>query len=153
MIWWFSFPEIYPVSELFSDFSGFFRIFLKFSDLTISLVIMDSLLLKFTIMTLFSKSCSGFRILPVLLDFLQIFKSSDFNSFHLAFRWFTSQIWYVDFPEKFQIFPDFLQIFRFNNFDHIFSKYLWYKFEIWYDNFLFLLNSFSVFSKYDIFSF
>ena len=55
-------------------FSGFFRIFLRFSDLNISLVIMDSLLLKFTMMTLFSKRCSGFRILPVIPDFLQIFR-------------------------------------------------------------------------------
>ena len=54
----------------FRIFYGFFRNFLKFSDLTISLVIMDILLLKFTMMTLFSKSCSGFRILPVLPDFL-----------------------------------------------------------------------------------
>ena len=55
-------------------FSGFFRIFLKFSDLTISLVIMDSLLLKFTMMTLFSKFFRIFfksSVLTILIIFFQ----------------------------------------------------------------------------------
>ena len=132
MIWWFSVPEIYPI---FGFFSGFFRIFLRFYDLTIFLVIMDSLLLKFTVIIWFS----GF--LPFFWIF---FRPSDFYNFHLSF--FTSQILYDYFPEFFWNFfksSIFYPIFK--NIYDISLKYVMISFFSWNH----FLDNFSVFSKYD----
>ena len=55
MIWWFSFPDIYPVSGFFP---GFFRIFIKCSDIFIEWMVYCTS----HIWLFFSGKLSGFRI-------------------------------------------------------------------------------------------
>ena len=70
MIWWFCFPEIYPVSGFFPKFS---RVSSNFNGLN------DSLLIAYDLMIFFPGNVSGFRIFP---GFFRIFfKSSDFSIF------------------------------------------------------------------------
>ena len=119
IIWLFPYPEFHPVSGFFPDFSGFFSNLQVSMVLTLFLLLMDGLLLKYDTIVILFRTLSTFRI------FSRIFlKSSAFNGCnHISsHNWcFTSQIWCVNlliqnlihFLDFFRIFLDIPQIFRF----------------------------------------
>ena len=104
MIWWFSFPDIYPVSGFFPDFSGF--------SLNVQIFLwIHGLILTNDMTILFSGNLSSFH------KIFRIFSGFSSNNYISSQnRWFTSQIWYDNFPLwKFirlpDFFPDFFRIF------------------------------------------
>ena len=114
LIWWFSFPEIYPVSGFFLDFSGVIQIlgFLWFFS-----YVFRELMVYFSNMICFTGNSSGFRI------FYRIYFNSHISMLHfIYFQRIDNILFKYDmFDRKFIRFLDFSpDFFKFSDFHNSF---------------------------------